>query len=135
MLDPQIVKNYGFKPKALQFKEHKGFNPEFKKTDDEKKTDDSDEAMDQKKQDWVKSNCIVIHHDTGTGRSLLCQDKGILAEKIYQFLEQDVRSISKNCEFLARHLRFERTKIQRFLEKAKKAFGTGDKAEAEAPKA
>jgi len=135
MLDPSVVKENKFKAKKFNFKDNKGFEGETKKNEDEKNDEEAEEDQDTAKEGWVKENCVVIHHDSGTGRTLLCQNKKVLATKIKEFLENDVRAISKNCEFLARHLRYEREKISRFVEKAKLAFGGGDKKAASAPAA
>lgn len=81
-----------------------------------------DKAKETLRKDFVKKNCLLIHHETGSGRSLLCQTRdSAMQTKLLAVLNENVASIANNCEFLARHVRFEREKIKRFMMKVKKA--------------
>lgn len=84
-------------------------------------------AVREKTIKWCKENCVVVHHESGSGRTLLCQSGSPeLANLVNGFLSEDVKAIAQNCEFLARHLRFEREKIARFIAEAQKMLGGGE---------
>ena len=73
-------------------------------------------------ENWAQNNCVIIHHDVGTGKSLICHSQSLSVSKgIVDFLNSNVDSLTENCEFLARHLRYEREKIKRFIDNVKKS--------------
>lgn len=71
---------------------------------------------------WAQDNCLVILHDTGTGRTLICHSKSKeLTSGLLTFLNAEVDALGNNCEFLARHLRYNRESIKRHLKETQKA--------------
>ena len=71
---------------------------------------------------WAQNHCVVLHHESGTGRTLVCHSKKTdLADGIISFLNANVDALTTNCEFLARHLRYERESIKRFIDNTKKS--------------
>ena len=71
---------------------------------------------------WAQNHCVIILSETGTGKTMLCHSKETeFANGVISFLNSNVDALTSNCEFLARHLRFERDTIKRFIENTKKS--------------
>ena len=84
-----------------------------------------DPHADQEKKgnDFAIENCIIIEHDSGSGRTLICHSQSSkLAKDILQFLTDEVASITNNCEFLARHLRIQRDRFGNTVKELKAAL-------------
>lgn len=69
-------------------------------------------------------HCIIIQHETKTGRALICHSKNPkMASDIIEFLNNEIESITDNCEFLARHMRIQRDKFPNRVKALKASMG------------